>query len=54
MGFCFRILCYFEVAFRGSSNILGTSSSNIEGFFSGFFFAFAGVFLVDLSSPEIN
>ena len=45
--------CYFEVAFSGSSNMLGTSSSNIDGFFSGFFFAFVVVFLIDFSSPNI-
>lgn len=43
---------YLEVALRGSSKILGTSSSKIEGFFSGFFFVFEFVFLDDLSSPK--
>ena len=33
--------------------MLGTSSSNIDGFFSGFFFAFVVVFLIDFSSPNI-
>ena len=34
--------------------MLGTSSSNIDGFFSGFFFAFVVVFLIDFSSPNIQ
>ena len=45
-------ICYFEVAFSGSSKILGTSSSNIEAldFFSVFFFAFVVVFFAVFSA----
>ena len=54
-NFC-RNTCYFEVAFSGSSNILGTSSSKIEvlGFLSVFFLAFVAVFFGACSSPVVT